>query len=273
MFIRRLRNEIPHSLKFMIDAILDKQSLYHLDMSNNAFGPDCVKSFEKLLETSKSLKSLSVINCGLGPLGGEMIGNALLNNTNIKLKEFYGSRGRLENEGLEALGKAFTKQKSLEKVEVFQSGSKDGLKPFFLSLVDCKDTVKYVNVSDNKSINRAIDELCLVFEKCTYLEYINISDNNMRKKHFKQVCDSIITGMKHGSRLHTLVWSYDLGKSPSITRTFLKELADLKVTNLKEIVMNGVVNDRKTRKDLIKMLGDSGIKLVLFSATYTDESS
>ena len=110
MFTTRLRSDLPHSLKHMIDAVLDKKQLYHLDMSNNAFGPDCVRSFEKLLQTSKSLKSLNVVNCGLGPAGGQMIGNALLENPDIKLKEFYGSRGRLENEGLESLGKAFTKQ-------------------------------------------------------------------------------------------------------------------------------------------------------------------
>ena len=88
-------------------------------------------------------------------------------------------------------------------------------------MVDCRDTVKYINVKDNRSINKAIGELCQVFEKCINLELIDISDNNMEKQYFKQVCDSIIKGVKNGSKLQTLVWSYDLRKSPSITKSFL----------------------------------------------------
>ena len=42
----------------------------------------------------------------------------------MKLKEFYGSRGRLENEGIEALSEVFRTQKSLKKIEVYQSGIK-----------------------------------------------------------------------------------------------------------------------------------------------------
>ena len=82
-----------------------------------------------------------------------MIAEAILKNPKMKVKEFCGSRSRLEDEGLEALGKVFSKHKSLEKIEVYQSGSKAGLKHLFNSLVDCKKTIKYVRVDDNKSIN------------------------------------------------------------------------------------------------------------------------
>ena len=42
-----------------------------------------------------------------------MIAEPLLKNDRIKLTEFYGSRGRLEDGGLEALSKFFTKNKSI----------------------------------------------------------------------------------------------------------------------------------------------------------------
>jgi len=60
-----------------------------------------------------------------------------------------------------------------------------GLKPFFNSLIECKNTLKYIRVDDNKSINKAIPELCRVFEECTNLEYVNISDNSMKKSFTK----------------------------------------------------------------------------------------
>ena len=99
MFTRRLKSDLPQSLKHLIDSVLDKKHLIDLNMSHNAFGPQCVKSFESLLETSASLKSLNVTNCGLGPQGGQMIAAAMAKNKNIRLREFYGSRGRLEDEG------------------------------------------------------------------------------------------------------------------------------------------------------------------------------
>ncbi len=48
-------------------------------------------------------------NCGLGPIGGEMIGKALMANEDIRLEEFYASRDRLEEEGMKAVGEAFAK--------------------------------------------------------------------------------------------------------------------------------------------------------------------
>ena len=78
-------------------------------MSHNAFGPAGVKSFYDFLAKSKSLESLNVTNCGLSPQGGALIAEAILKNGSMKLKEFYGSRSRLEDEGLEALGKVFSK--------------------------------------------------------------------------------------------------------------------------------------------------------------------
>ena len=64
----------------------------------------------------------------------------------MKLTEFYASRDRLEQEGLEAMAKVFSKQKCLEKIEVYQNGSKEGLKFLLASFVDCKATLKSVNI-------------------------------------------------------------------------------------------------------------------------------
>jgi Ran GTPase-activating protein (RanGAP) involved in mRNA processing and transport len=44
-----------------------------VNLSDNAFGPAGIKSFDFLLRELKSLKTLKVTNCGLGPEGGEMI--------------------------------------------------------------------------------------------------------------------------------------------------------------------------------------------------------
>lgn len=87
-------------------ALLPKQ-LIEIDLSDNAFGPDGIRAFECLLKEDKNLKVLKVTNCGLSPAGGEMIAEALLSNTGLKLTHFHAGRDRLENKGISALAKVF----------------------------------------------------------------------------------------------------------------------------------------------------------------------
>jgi Ran GTPase-activating protein 1 len=122
------------------------RAIEHLDLSHNAFGPDGVKSFQDFLSKCPTLRILNVTNCGLGPKGGQMIAEAIEKNPHMKLREFYASRDRLEQEGLEALSKVFSKQQCLEKIEVYQNGSKEGLKFLLSSFVHCRATLKSVNI-------------------------------------------------------------------------------------------------------------------------------
>ena len=61
-------------------------------------------------------------------------------------------------------------------------------------MAKCKNTLRYVNISDNKSINKAIPELITLLNECKEtLTYINISDLNMKPKYLKEVSDAIIS--------------------------------------------------------------------------------
>ncbi len=61
--------------------------LTHLDLSDNAFGPDGVKGIESLLKSSAcyTLRELRLNNCGMG-IGGGMVslGRNQLNVTSLK---------------------------------------------------------------------------------------------------------------------------------------------------------------------------------------------
>ena len=113
IFVSRLRAELPASLEVMSQALLAKQQLIRLDLSDNAFGPDGIKAFECLLSGMPSLKVLQVNNCGIGPEGGEMIAEALSKNEGLKLVHFEAGRDRLENKGITALAKVFGEMGSL----------------------------------------------------------------------------------------------------------------------------------------------------------------
>jgi Ran GTPase-activating protein 1 len=87
MFVSRKLQELPGSLEVLVRSILHSQGglLRDVNLSDNAFGPAGIKSFDFLLRELKSLKTLKVTNCGLGPEGGEMIAQALAENIDLKL--------------------------------------------------------------------------------------------------------------------------------------------------------------------------------------------
>lgn len=141
-----------------------------------------------------------------------MLAEAILKNENMKLKEFYGSRGRLENAGIEALSKVFSKHKTLQKIEVYQSGIRMGLSPLFKALVDCRATIEYVDVSDNL-IKRDVAELGNFIKSCTNVKYLNLSDSLIKRKQQSEVFDALIQNIRGGSKLEHIVWNQDPKKS------------------------------------------------------------
>jgi Ran GTPase-activating protein (RanGAP) involved in mRNA processing and transport len=72
-------------------------------------GPNGAEELKKFISHSKFLKVLDVTNCGLGPIGGAIIGDALFENEDLKLEEIYASRGRLEEGGMISIARALGK--------------------------------------------------------------------------------------------------------------------------------------------------------------------
>jgi len=97
MFVGRLKADLPKSLSELVKALAGKK-IEFLDLSDNAFGPIGVQSFESLLKNCPTLKELHIENNGLGPEGAEMVAKALLE-SNIKLETLSISRNRLEDKG------------------------------------------------------------------------------------------------------------------------------------------------------------------------------
>jgi Ran GTPase-activating protein (RanGAP) involved in mRNA processing and transport len=158
----------------------------------------------------------------------------------MKLEEFYASRDRLEEGGMQAIGKALAKQQSLRKIEVYQNGSKRGLKYLLDYLIVCKESIVSVNIDDNKSINRAIPELKRLISSCPHLHYLNISNLNMKRKYCQEVADSILEAISKGSKLEELMWDNDLSCSVSTAKCFLEKVASSQTPQLKKLSMAGV---------------------------------
>lgn len=202
-----------------------------------------------------------------------MIADALLKNNHMKLREFHGTRSRLEDEGLESLAQVFSKQGCLEKIDVSQNGSKRGLVALLNSLASCASTLTHLVIQDNKSINKAIPQLQNCISSCKNLRLLNISDLNMRKKHFVEVTDTIIETLKNGSGLKELIWNYDLAASNTCAKNFLQQLYEMETSTLRVVSLKGVFQSRENRENMRQLFEDREVTLQLFQPNFTDDES
>lgn len=180
LFVSRLKEDLPISLKYLMESLMNK-NISFLDLSDNAFGPTAIPSFEFFLREAKSLEHLELENNGLGPEGAEMVCNALLQNDKIKLKTIKINSNRLEEKGALSLAKVLEKMKSLENLEMFQNGiSSTGMKSIFLALKENKN-IKSIKINDN-SIKDSIQYLIEILPELTQLKIIDISDSLIGNK-------------------------------------------------------------------------------------------
>lgn len=84
---------------------IENKKIEILDLSDNAFGPIGVKSFDFFIKKTESLRELYLENNGLGPEGAESLVVSLLNNDKIQLRTLFINRNRLENKGAIAFAK------------------------------------------------------------------------------------------------------------------------------------------------------------------------
>jgi len=177
IFTGRLREEIPPALGFLSGGLRSLQ-LEELDLSDNAFGPDGVRGFSELLANMPSLKTLRLNNNGLGPEGGALVAQALLQGQKPQLEEFCAGRNRLENDGAAALGRLFGEMKSLKKVAVPQNGIKtEGFVALFAGL-EQNPELQWIEVNDNcLSDEAAYSSLSRAVGRLQFLSVINVGDS------------------------------------------------------------------------------------------------
>ncbi|XP_028397815.1 ran GTPase-activating protein 1-like [Dendronephthya gigantea] len=193
MFTGRLRSEIPIALESLGDGVIAAGAhLTELDLCDNAFGPDGVRSVKKLL-TSPSCFSLEVLkfnNNGLGIGGGQILSDALLechkasvdNHRPLKLKVFVAGRNRLENEGATALAKAFKVIGSLEEISMPQNGINHAGVAALAGSFKSNQGLKVVNLNDNTFTSKAAIAMSKILPSLPDLEVINFGDCLVKSK-------------------------------------------------------------------------------------------
>ncbi|CAF1156923.1 unnamed protein product [Adineta steineri] len=200
LFTTRLKTEVPPSLiKLTQGLITNGCHIVEINLSDNAFGPIGVKGLETFLSSSAcyTLEELRLNNCGMGIGGGKLLAEALIachknSGGKFALKQFVAGRNRLENEGAQALAKAFELIGTLEVVRVPQNGIRPpGIEALASAFVQ-NQNLRIIDLNDN-TITLATPKLASSIEKLPKLEIINLESSLIRTPGTMAIARSIMS--------------------------------------------------------------------------------
>ncbi|CAF1253828.1 unnamed protein product [Rotaria sp. Silwood1] len=200
LFTTRLKTEVPPSLiKLTQGLITNGAHIVEINLSDNAFGPIGVKGFETFLCSSAcfTLEELRLNNCGMGSEGGKLLAEALItchknSQGKFALKQFIAGRNRLENEGAQALAKAFEIIGTLEVIRMPQNGMRPpGIEALTNAFIK-NENLRLIDLNDN-SITLAASKLALSIEKLPKLEILNLESSLIRTKGAIAIARAIVS--------------------------------------------------------------------------------
>uniref|UniRef100_A0A671LAW0 Ran GTPase-activating protein 1 n=1 Tax=Sinocyclocheilus anshuiensis TaxID=1608454 RepID=A0A671LAW0_9TELE len=206
MFTGRLRSEIPPALISLGNALMASGArLTHLDLSDNAFGPDGVKGIESLLKSSAcyTLRELRLNNCGMGIGGGMVLASALTEchkqssaaGSPLRLKVFIAGRNRLENDGATALAKAFKLLGSLEEVHMPQNGINHPGITALATAIKHNPNLQVLNLNDNTFTKRGSIAMAEAVRHLQCLKVINFGDCLVRSEGAIAIAGALREGL------------------------------------------------------------------------------
>ena len=251
LFVSRLKEDLPISLKYLMKSLSNKRIIF-LDLSDNAFGPTAIPSFDFFLKEATSLEHLELENNGLGPEGSEMVCNALSNNPKIKLKTIKINRNRLEEKGALCLAKVIEKMKSLEHLEIFQNGiTSSGMKSIFLALKENKN-IKIIKINDNFAKD-SIQTFIEIMPELPQMKVIDVSDSIIGNKLGVQLFKSL-SKIKTIEEIYCNYNEIEEKKSQKDIFDYIKLIKNIKIVELKgnEINRNLFKEYEKSLKEINK---------------------
>ncbi|CAF0885321.1 unnamed protein product [Adineta ricciae] len=200
LFTTRLKTEVPPSLiKLTQGLITNGCHIVEINLSDNAFGPIGVEGLKTFLSSSAcyTLEELRLNNCGMGIGGGKLLAEALIalhqnSGGKLALKQFVAGRNRLENEGAQALSKAFELIGTLEVIRMPQNGIRPpGIEALTSAFVS-NQNLRVIDLNDN-TITLAAPKLASAIEKLPKLEIINLESSLIRTQGANAIARAIFS--------------------------------------------------------------------------------
>lgn len=206
IFTGRLITEIPDALSALCDALIGLPHLEEVNLSDNAFGGRSVAPMVPYLSTSHdTLRVLKLSNNGLGPEGGSVIAQALLDsanskNTPSKLEVVQCGRNRLENGSASLWAEAFKAHgSSIREIRLYQNGIRmAGVVALANGLSHCVN-LETLDLLDNTATqgNKGIDgsrAIGLGMKKWPKLKELQLSDLRLMPKGALAICSALAEG-------------------------------------------------------------------------------
>ncbi|XP_051899118.1 ran GTPase-activating protein 1b [Pristis pectinata] len=276
MFTGRLRTEIPPALVSLGNALMNAGAqLTQLDLSDNAFGPDGVRSIETLLKSKAcyTLQELRLNNCGMGIGGGQILAAALsechrqsrASGRPMALKVFIAGRNRLENEGAIALAGAFKSIGTLEEVHMTQNGiNHQGITALAKAFTE-NQNLRVINLNDNTFTEEGAIAMAETLKTLQSIEVLNFGDCLVRSKGAIAIAEAVKLGLK---KLKELNLSFgEIQKNAAIMVAKAMEHKSL----LEKLDLNGNCLGEEGREQLKEVM-DSFKKQDLLGSLSDDES-
>lgn len=117
IFNQRKKEEIPKSITFLLDSIMEK-NVKELILSKNAIGLVAVESMSQYLISTSALESLDLSDCGMSGEATEILVNSLKQNEGMKLKTLKIGKNKQGDSGAVALSSYFDTYDYLETLEI-----------------------------------------------------------------------------------------------------------------------------------------------------------
>lgn len=134
----------------------------------------------------------------------------------VQLWSLNMAQNHMTDEGAEELSNFFSINDQMRKVDVSGNDLRRGLNFILYSLLDSKQSLRELNISSNRSINKAIQPLQRLIKDSNNLVSLNISDLNMRKDYLKKTADILVQKVYENNHFVSIEWDYDLEISKTI---------------------------------------------------------
>ncbi|PJF19839.1 Rna1p [Paramicrosporidium saccamoebae] len=183
-FTGRMKEEVHVAVEAFGQVLKNKSTLRVVDYSDNAFGPVGAKAAAVLLSEATGLQELILNNNGLGPEGGKIIAQSLLNCQKLNidagkqssLRRVEIGRNRLENGSSALMGEAFKSHGLLKEIALPQNGIRPEGIAELSNGIAANPTLIQLNLQDNTFTSTGSQAFARALKQLKSLKVLNIGD-------------------------------------------------------------------------------------------------
>ena len=195
MFMEVDDEEIPHSLKFLLDVICRKR-VDALSLADNHMTPESCQLIADSFSRLHFLQDLDLSSCKIDSEGAQLLVQSLLNRSEVKLRILDLGNNSLEIEGAEAFAEYFRTYDTLESIHLNSTGlDTDGVRVLLESLTPsaASGSMFCLDIAENFiSDKETVQSLCDLLKAAKRLKTLNISDLKIgKKRHQQQILEAL----------------------------------------------------------------------------------